>query len=190
MGELVNIFKPIRSIGEEAFQRAILRNGKTILKDKTEIKWLDIELPVDPNRVTRGPSVDLIGRIGNRYVLCELKFRKDNNNTDSPEDAANQIIDYHKKIKKNWRDLENQDLHHPKCEIFKWEDLASDDTILCVTANVSYWEYWLEHRKNDISKIDGVRFYSVDIPVDTFKLQKGIKDKYTPKIETNSWDIL
>ncbi len=189
MAKLGEIKKLINSTTETAFQRAIFWNGETIRGKKTKIKWLDIELPVIPGDKSRRSSIDLIGKSGNRYVICELKFGK-NSKTECPDVAVKQLKGYYEQIKHNCDDLDKTDTHHKGCTSFKWKDLAFKKPILCVAANASYWAYWLGHRKTDISKLKGVEFYSVDIPADTFKLQKGNQDKYTPKIETNSWDIL
>lgn len=183
------VIKPIVATTETAFQRAILRNGKTILGKKTEIEWLDIELPVDKERGSRGHCVDLIGKKGNRYVICELKFGKDSS-TDNPEIAAKQVRSYYEEIQRNWRYLEKQDLHHEDGKMFKWEDLASNQTILCVAANSAYWAYWLGHRKVNLSNITDIEFYSVDIPANLFEKQKAMNNEYTPVIETHEWDIL
>ncbi len=185
-----NIRKPINSTDERAFQRAILQNGITQLGEKTEIEWLDIELPVDLDysRGGRGHCVDLIGKMGERYVICELKFGNDSK--DSPKDAVEQVVGYYKEIQRNWENLDKQGLHHPDCKMFKWEDLASEKTVLCVAANAAYWAYWFGHRNVDLSDFKGVRFFSIDIPSDIFKKQKGDQVTYTPVIETNKWSII
>ena len=189
MAKLININKPIRATTETAFQRAIFFNGKTILGSKTEIKWLDIELPVDTDGKRRRHCVDLIGIIGNRYVICELKFGKDFA-AERPDTAATQIKDYYDSIRKNWKDLDNKNIHHPDGKTFNWKDVASSRTILCVAANAGYWAYWLGHRKVDISEIKDVKFYSEDITTDTFKNQKGKQQTYLPKLDSSCWDIL
>lgn len=184
-----NIDKLINATTETAFQRAILRNGRTILGDKTEIEWLDIELPVDKERGGRGHCVDLIGKTGERYVISELKFGK-GSATDTPEAAAAQIKKYHQDIQSNWKYLDRQNLHHADCKKFKWEDIASEKTILCIAANSAYWAYWLGHRNVNISNIPDIRFFSVDIPADYFEKQKLDSEAYVPIIETSKWDIL
>ena len=196
MTNLENVKKNIRSTKETAFQRAILQNGMTRLGKKTEIEWLDIELPVDRDDERygkkRGHCVDLIGKMGENYVICELKFGEDSK--DSPKDAVEQVLGYYEKIQRNWENLDKQGLHHPDCKMFKWEDLASEKTVLCVAANAAYWAYWFGHRNVDLSDFKNlkkrVRFYSVDIPSDLFKKQKGDQVKYTPIIETNKWSKL
>ncbi len=189
MGKLVEVLKPIEATTETAFQRAILRNGRTILGSHTEIEWLDIELPIEGGRNSRKQCVDLIGRMGNRYVLCELKFGKDSR-TDNPNFAAEELKCYHKKIKSNWIELDKSCKHHPDAKPFLWKEVASDSTMLMVVANASYWAYWLGHRNIDIFGIEGIVFCSVDIPADSFVKQKGDADVYTPIIKTECWDII
>ena len=184
-----NIDKPIEATTETAFQRAILRKGKTILGSKTEIEWLDIELPVDKERGGRGHCIDLIGKMGNRYVMCELKFGKDSA-TDSPSYAAAEVKRYFEDVKKNCEYLETQSLHHPDAKPFSWKDLASCKTILMVAANAAYWAYWLGHRKENLAEIEGIQFCSIDVATDSFIWQKGDLKEYTPTIETSNWDIL
>lgn len=189
MSKLVNVLKPINAPTETAFQRAILKNGESFLGGRTKIEWLDIELPVDDGRGPRRQCVDLIGKQGENYVLCELKFGKDSG-TDSPEYAAAEVRKYHEKIKLNWVELDKKFLHHPDGKPFLWKNLARESTALIVAANASYWAYWLGHRKADLSKIEGVQFYSVDVPADTFTKQKANLETYIPTIDTNHWDIL
>lgn len=179
----------INSTTETAFQRAIFLNNKTKLGSKTAIEWLDMELPIDAARnCGRGHCPDLIGRIGNRYVLCELKFGK--GSTDSPEDAANELKRYYDAIKINHMKLDADKLRHENGKPFLWKDLAKKDTMLVIAANAAYWVYWLGHREVSIPK--GVYCYSVDVPVNYFKLQKGSAEgvNYTPFMETDKWDII
>lgn len=193
MAKTISVLKPISATTETALQRAIFRNGKTILGLKTEIEWLDIELPVDSVRGGRGHCVDLIGKMEENYVICELKFGKWGG-TDSPQYAADEVRRYYEAVKDNWRELDKDNsLHHKDGKPFKWEDLAKPSTELIVAANSSYWAYWYGHRKVEDVKIQSnVICCSIDIPANYFEKQKGNKDKYLPFIDVddNHWDKL
>ena len=204
MANLINIDKPINSTTETAFQRAVLRNGETILggkRGKTKITWLDIELPVETDNGSpkRRHCVDLIGKTDdNHYIICELKFGK---SADEPEKAIKQLLEYHKAIKANYKNLDADDrLHHPGGKAFKWENLAAPSTKLYVVANAAYWAYWSGRRGKNLKDIkdkypgENIEFLSVDIPSDYFEKQKekekDLQGLYTPEIETKFWDIL
>lgn len=185
----------ITDTSEKALQRAILWKGNTILGSKTTIQWLDIELPVDDKRGGRGHCVDLIGKLGNRYVLCELKFYKKGAVSDSPEYAMNEIKYYHEAIKRNWKTLDtNDELHHAGQPMFKWKDLASDSTILMVAANSSYWAYWCGSwsikKSHPFDIPPKMMWCSIDVPCDLFNKQKGERHSYEPSYEACNWNIL
>ena len=50
----------IKDTNEKALQRALLMQGTSLLDGK-EVKWLDIELPIEFSENSRRKSVDIIG---------------------------------------------------------------------------------------------------------------------------------
>jgi hypothetical protein len=74
----------IKDTNEKALQRALLMQGTSLLDGK-EVKWLDIELPIEFTDNSRRKCVDLIGKDNDgQLYLCELKF---SGNSDTPRDA-------------------------------------------------------------------------------------------------------
>lgn len=189
--------KPIQSTSETALQRAILNRETCILDGIGVIKWLDIELPVNGGRTSgRGKCVDLIGKCEYGHVLCELKFLSEKSKSDEPEYAFNELQGYCKMISENWQELESLNLHHPDCDRFLWEQIASDINtgriVKIIAANTAYWHYWLHHRSKEILPIikQDYTLCSINIEPDTFKKQKGNQSEYTPFIDISSWEIL
>ena len=89
----------IKDWREKALQRAIMLKGVTRV-GHTEIRWLDIELPVHCTGWARGASIDLIGvDTDDNYVLCELKFG--GKGADSVEFAERELLGYVDSIAKN-----------------------------------------------------------------------------------------
>ena len=173
----------IKSTTETAFQRAIILN-KTSIIDNEIVEWLDIELPVDKDRKNaRGHCVDLIGRSAMGYVICELKFGNDSN-SDSPNDAAEEIARYLIEIKNNFVELDNSGIHHTNGATFLWKDIAKNARFI-IAANQDYWKYWLEHRKYILPH--NFDCYSIDVDVKCFKQQKQDKELYTPKLPECTW---
>lgn len=179
--------KQVSTTSETAFQRALYNNGisSTPMGD---IEWLDIELPVDKERGGRGHCPDLLGKIGDRYVLCELKFN--NHSIDNcPQKAKEEVMRYYNAIKANHEELDRFDnIHRPNGKHFYWKDFASKDVILMVVADKGYWQYWLKHRKVELPI--GVECYSVEVESDEFKKQKGNKKFYVPQIQNIIWTKL
>lgn len=191
----------IADVNEKALQRAILIQGISNLADFSEIKWLDIELPVNGNRTApRGECVDLIGKSEEGYVLCELKFLKGTSKSNSPEYACDELQRYSKQISDNWEELESLNLHHSDCIDFSWEDIAKDinsgKIVKIIAANKDYWQYWLFERREghcyDITKAikKGYVLCEIDVEQDAFVLKKGDNKQYLPDIELGSWSIL
>ena len=152
----------IKSTTETAFQRAIILN-KTSIIDNEIVEWLDIELPIDKDRKNaRGHCVDLIGRSAKGYVICELKFGNDSN-SDSPNDAAEEITRYSVEIKNNYAELDNCGIHHTNGAPFLWEDIAKNaiDSVTIKNkvdnketefTNLSGWDWTNDEEKNRLIK--------------------------------------
>ena len=193
----------IRSTGETAFQRAILKSEKTLLdfkkKDGFEtVHWMDGELPIVLNKNSRRHSIDLIGSSDRRPVICELKFAK-KRNYDSPVYAALELLTYYCFIQFNADSLDKNNVYHRNLSPFKWNVITKNGfPRLIVCANKSYWDAWF--KKYDKTQLRdqvfewGMRldtninlFQTEDID---FKLQK-IAGKYTPTMVINSiWEII
>ena len=170
--------KEVNSTSETALQRAIFNNGKTTI-DLGEIEWLDLELPVDLERGGRGHCPDLLGKIGSRMVICELKFNTHSNNM-KPQDAEIEVQGYYKKIVENHVELDRfGNLHRANCKSFNWSDFAKDDVIRIIAADQNYWDYWINHRK--VSLPQNTPCYSIAVTPNYFKNQKHLSaGKYVP----------
>jgi len=80
----VNLDK-ITSEGETGYQRAIFNGRTSILDDGRDIRWLDLELPVEFSGSSRRKCLDLVGLCeGEVPVLCELKYDNGKSHGDSP----------------------------------------------------------------------------------------------------------
>ena len=173
----------VRHTSECAFQRAIIQGKYSKVKGE-EIKWIDIELPVDDSSSPRGECIDLIGKDSNgNYVLCELKFRKKGDNG-SPNEATDQLKCYYEYIKRNAAELNKIKLGHTNAsEKIDWEKVATSKTRLMVVANDFYWETWLKRSKKKEKLTDPkTEYYSVNIDRYEFEKQKGEKPYFTPKM--------
>ncbi len=187
-----NVSFEVSTTGETAFQRAIYLLGSSNIEGLGNVRWLDLELPVDEKRRGRGHCIDLIGRSDDMtMVICELKFGKPGNG--DPEKAQQQLQNYFNAVKKNYEKLDlNDGEHHRnalKAGYFLWKEIASDTTKLVVAANRDYWEYW--HKRGCVFP-DSVLCYSIDVPTKVFKNQKeAIKgEKYLPKVEVGNWNLI
>lgn len=199
----------ISDCSEKALQRAMLlqsyKGTNTILPDETQIRWLDIELPVEFSRNARRKCIDLIGidNKSNQFVLCELKY---NNYKDSPFDAEIELLTYVGKILFHATELDKNNIHHPsvsietktiKLDSFSWTELITSKPRILIMADKSYWDYWKnrEYRqqknKNDKKTIavhdKAIECYSIDIDKEYFKKQKGNNNKYVPVLEKKTW---
>ena len=193
----------IRSTGETAFQRAILKSEKTLLDFKKNngietVHWMDGELPIVLNKNSRRHSIDLIGSSEGIPVICELKFAS-TRNSDSPVYAALELLTYNCFIQFNADILDKHNVYHKNVRPFKWNVITNNAfPRLIVCANKSYWDAWFKKSDKTLFKNQvfewGMRldaninlFQTEDID---FKLRKSI-GKYTPAISINSiWEII
>ena len=156
----------IKDTNEKALQRALLMQGTSLLDGK-EVKWLDIELPIEFTDNSRRKCVDLIGKDNDgQLYLCELKF---SGNSDTPRDAESQLLEYFELIKYNAQKLEDNNIHHKKQESFSWMELALSSIKLCIMADATYWCKW----ENKVEKVklqhpDEVKCFAIDIDSDIF----------------------
>lgn len=184
LGELK---RKINDEAEKAFQRALFYNTHTILGRKTEIEWLDIELPVVNNGNSRRDSLDMIGVYKNgrkkgTFIICEVKFHKsDGARTNNPSIAAEELRRYLDNIG-DGVDLESNQIHHTGSKSFDWKKvyIKHEKWIL---ANSAYWAYWLGRQENTWSFQDDIYYCYVDILGDTFQKQHVGGSEYIPKIE-------
>lgn len=156
----------IKDTNEKALQRALLMQGTSLLDGK-EVKWLDIELPIEFTDNSRRKCVDLIGKDNDgQLYLCELKF---SGNSDTPRDAESQLLEYFELIKYNAQKLEDNNIHHKKQESFSWIELALSSPKLCIMADATYWCKW----ENKVEKVklqhpDEVKCFAIDIDSNIF----------------------
>lgn len=180
----------IKDTNEKALQRALLMQGTSLLDGK-EVKWLDIELPIEFTDNSRRKCVDLIGKDNDgQLYLCELKF---SGNSDTPRDAESQLLEYFELIKYNAQKLEDNNIHHKKQESFSWIELALSYPKLCIMADATYWCKW--ENKVDSVKLqhpDLVECLAIDIDSNVFAGQRAEQggEHYTPSLEENHWHSL
>lgn len=164
-------YKPAdyKNEGETKWQRKLYNEESNI--------WLDLELPIGQYPSTSSgrrisKRVDLIGKKGGKYILCELKKTK-KGEAGQPFDALLQLLAYYFIIKNNCEKLDGQHprpIHHTNAhdKSWKWTDLANNP-ILLLRANEDYWKNWKnwekKTKKNDAAKkiIKSCRKMGIDI---------------------------
>lgn len=190
----------IKSTGETAFQRAIfngkyskLNYGKGIGNKK--VVWNDFELPVTLNKRPRRISIDLIGLIDNKPVLCELKYHGKSPSKDQPIYAIIELLMYHYFIQCNYKKLDKYSVHHDLLKDFKWKTIVENSTAqLLVVANKKYWDYWFKKiSKKELLKqtialsVDlNLNIQLFETPNEDFIKQKGIQETYKPIVSSNN----
>ncbi|MBC7525535.1 MAG: hypothetical protein H7239_14000 [Flavobacterium sp.] len=195
-------FDKIKADTEVAFQRAIYNGITTQLQNESEIvKWIDIEVPVVLSENRRRPCIDIIGSNKDKLVLCELKFKKKSNPSDTPYYAVFELLIYYYFVRCNYENLDEFNVFHDLATTknFKWEKYLKNSTPqLIVTANDSYWEYYLKRKdyKMELSKAIEELENVLNIKVQLFKTknenfdiqkQKGENETYCPKVTSNIW---
>lgn len=180
----------IKDTNEKALQRALLLQGSSLLDGK-EVKWLDIELPVEFSENSRRRSVDIIGvDEDGQFYLCELKF---SGSSDTPRDAESQLQEYFDLIKDNAQELDENNIHHKKQKFFRWVDLDNSNPNLCIMADASYWCKWEDKvEKVKLQHPEKVKCYAIDIDSDIFVNQQAEQGggQFTPLLEENHWHTL
>ena len=193
----------IRSTGETAYQRAILKSGTALLDFKKgncfeSVQWIDGELPIVFNKNPRRPSIDLIGLIDSIPTLCELKFAKIRN-SDSPIYAAIELLTYYCFVQFNAGILDKYNVSHKNLKPYSWNSIIENGfPRLIVCANKSYWDAWFsKYNKAQLRN----QVYDWGMQLDTninifqtqnfdFRSQKH-EGKYSPFIPANSiWEII
>ncbi|RKX23105.1 MAG: hypothetical protein DRP35_00250 [Candidatus Zixiibacteriota bacterium] len=143
-----------KSNSETGYQRAIFNTKFSHLtfssgKDKN-INWLDLELPVELRNQSRKKCIDLIGKIDDKPIICELKYKpKDSkSNSDRPEYGIFELIIYYYLILCNNEKLNNNKVHHNSKEIsdFNWNNIINEKPLLILAANKKYWENWFDKK--------------------------------------------
>lgn len=190
----------IKSTTETALQRAIFNGGFSILQfddGESVIEWLDLELPVTLSTFSRRKSVDLVGRVDNIPILCELKV-KGRASGDEPNYAVLELATYYYFVLCNHLRLDAVEAHHrlERQDSFAWRDVVSDVPLLLVAANERYWQYWLEEKvyRDRFLRLVGnlnaklrTRICAFRLENVDFELQKGGKDTYMPTIHSKCW---
>ena len=184
---------------EAAFQRAIFNNQKVVLDNgemKTEVQWLDFELPVVLNKNPRRLCLDLIGMtLDGVPVICELKF-SNKSKSNHPIYGVIELLMYYYYIRCNHDVL---DVHHAGFKKFEWSYIANfESPKLLLVANKKYWDYWLNRidKETFSSQIKyfwdklnvNIECFSTDD--EDFESQKGEYEKYTPVINSNRWMVV
>lgn len=192
----------IKADTEVAFQRAIYNGIKTHLKNESEIvKWIDIEIPVVLSENRRRPCVDIIGSNKDKLVLCELKFKKKSNPSDTPYYAVFELLIYYYFVRCNYENLDEFNVFHDLATTknFKWEKYLKNSTPqLIVTANDSYWGYYLKRKDYKMELLKAIEELEnvLNIKIQLFKTenedfdiqkQKKENDTYCPKVTSNIW---
>jgi len=192
----------IKSTGETAFQRAIFNGEYSILNYGKEIGnkkvvWNDFELPVTLNTKSRRISIDLIGLINNKPVLCELKYHGKSQSKDQPIYAIVELLMYYYFIQCNYKKLDKYNVHHDLLlKDFKWEIIVENSTSqLLVVANKKYWDYWFKKTsKKELLKQTLALSVDLNTNIHLFETQdedyikqKGIQETYKPTASSNIW---
>lgn len=205
---LGNMSFDIKSTGETAYQRAILK-VKNLLDFKENksfetVEWIDGELPIVLNENRRRIAIDLIGLLNGKPTICELKYKKSSkksSNSNSPVYAAIELLTYYCFIQFNAEALDKYSVNHKNLKSFKWNVITGNRfPHLIVCANESYWDSWFRkyNKKELINKVHKWG-KQLDISISLFQsedfdfeLQRvGNKDKYTPSIPDKSiWKIV
>ncbi len=158
---------------ETDYQRKIFESKTRLMPEKSTVEWYDLELPVTFSGSGRRDCIDLIGKVGDQFLLCELKHMKTSQG-DNPVYAMYEALKYYYCILKNHPKMDKlRTVHHEgkDCKKFKWGDFASKPIIM-VVANKNYWDCWLakgkgtrysDMLKSEIAKMEeigiDVRFY-------------------------------
>lgn len=200
----------IKSVTEVAFQRGIYNGATTnlienLLDDDKIINWIDLELPVVLSKNRRRFCIDIIGSTKDKLVLCELKFNKlGANPSDNPMYAIFELLIYYHFVRNNFKDLDELKIFHnlPSNKNFNWEKyLKNSVPLLLVTANASYWKYWL-NRKNyktellkEVSVLEKelhieIQLYETDDEDFLEQKKMGDNESYSPKVASNIWTKL
>jgi hypothetical protein len=197
----------ITDIKEKAYQRAFFKGGTTALVKlrgpSLDIKWLDLEVPVALTGLSRNPSLDLIGKIGEKYAIAEIKKEMPSH---TPFFALQEAVIYALSVKKN-NENGRQLKYHQRITTTKggiavkpgdyWMGYQ-DCKYLIIAAPKTYWEMWEDYIKilkeisgwiNEEYKYDVVfaKFDEVD-----FRAQKNQESSYWPCLEgrKNKWDVV
>ncbi len=189
----------IKDITEKALQRAIFNCQKAVIdhgRTKTEVQWLDFELPVVLNKSSRRLCLDLIGMTSDDVpVICELKY-SNSSKSNRPIYGVIELLMYYYYIRCNHDALDRHDVHHDGFKKFEWSFMANHESPkLLLVANKKYWNYWLNRMdKESLSrqirsvcdklKVN-VECFSVDD--EDFESQRGEFVEYTPVISSNKW---
>ncbi len=151
--------KATNANSEVAYQREVYKHDLKWINDG--IEWLDLELPVGQNKgdkkVQNKAFIDLIGKRGNEYILCELKY---NENSDNPYDAMQQVLTYYVMIIENCTKMST--VFHPNNKLEKqlsWCEIAKK-LIIQLRAPKDYWETYSKEMEdlseNYIIKLENI----------------------------------
>jgi hypothetical protein len=195
----------IADIQEKAYQRAYFVKKKICVvvddKEKFDVEWLDIEVPVVQGGKARRLCLDMIGRVGgkNTFVIGELKGPHGT----SPFYAIKEVLSYACHVCDNHARLESHPAFHKDTEIIEvpsyWPEYEGE--YLIVGAPSSYWGKWAEHKRKikavgakwlAESGLQGHRLLMVEYPDEDFKSQREGPKKYVPCVlnGNDQWGVV
>lgn len=200
----------IKSVSEVAFQRGIFNSVnsrliKDVLNEDKIIDWIDMEIPVVLNKNRRRSCIDLMGSVGNKLVLCELKFSKPGSKpSDSPMYAVFELLLYYYYVRCNFKELDELGVFHdlPSTKNFNWEKyLKNCVPLLLVTANSGYWEYWFKKKNYKVELLQEISVLEKELQIEIQLFQtvdedffeqkrKSVSETYSPKVASNIWTNL
>lgn len=136
----------VKSNSETALQRVIFSSKKSQLhfldgKIK-EISWCDAEIPPVFGGKSRRQSIDLLGRIENDVIICELKKGK---SKEGPCFASLEALKYLYYVACNKSILDEKKVHHLNGQQFLWSQVSLDKII--VAGDDLYWNQWIGNDK-------------------------------------------
>lgn len=129
-------------------------NGETRWQRKLyheEACWCDLELPIGQGKREKqwgSLRVDLIGMNNARPIICELKHTQ---KAGQPFDAILQLLAYYCMIVQNAEKLDREHIHHTNvAQSFKWTQITNNP-LLMLRANHTYWENWEKSTKKNMA---------------------------------------
>lgn len=146
-------FKEPQKPSEKRYQWVIRNKQKVTCDNKTNINWLDYEIPVSFEEQGRRECIDLIGLMDKRIALVELKWgnKTSKYKSYSPLYALFEVLHYAINAYKNQRCLTKNNVYRKDGTYNYWKTMKFFPNII-VAANKDYWVMWEKSYKNQIWK--------------------------------------